>query len=275
MDTPSTLFDFDDPPVSEVALAIQFDSIVADVLDLATFSARVKGDFPSREERPPHAPMEEEFGRPSPTDPFRVEVLDRPPTPRFWLLSEDGSRLIQIQSDFFALNWRKLDDSQEYPRYSALRADLARYLEELRQVIVAEGKASDIRPAWFEVTYVNHIVGRDNERPPLSDVLAAVRPLDSDFLPPAEDGQMSERFLIEEDGQAIGRLLYAIVPAFRAADGLPIWVLTLTARLRAREPALAEAFHRLDLGREWVVKAFVDLTTETMHKTWGLQRGKQ
>jgi hypothetical protein len=46
----------------------------------------------------------------------------------------------------------------------------------------------------------------------------------------------------------------------------------MTARLQAREPTVAEAFHRLDLGREWVVRAFVELTSETMHDAWELRR---
>jgi hypothetical protein len=52
-------------------------------------------------------------------------------------------------------------------------------------------------------------------------------------------------------------------------------IMTLTARgfpIRVAETSDIEAaFAFFDLGREWIVKGFKDLTTPAMHKVWGIK----
>jgi uncharacterized protein (TIGR04255 family) len=262
--------DFDDPPVIEVALAVQFKDPVIDVFDVAAFSVRVKDAFPQRVEHPARPPMEESFDELAEQAPFRLELLDRAPLPRFWLLTEDQSKLIQIQQDFFALNWRKVESSLLYPRYGQLRQELLRYLGELQEVLTAEGKPL-LQPNWCEVTYINH-VGPDSEgqRVPLHEVVTLANAVGDGFLPAAEDAQAAARFRIVEEGRPIGRLTVSVNPAFRATDKVPIWVLTMTARIRS-EPSVDAALARLDLGREWLSRSFRQLTTSRMHEQWQLR----
>lgn len=259
--------DFDDPPVIEVALAIQFEAAV-ESLDVATYGARIRSDFPKRSEQPPRPLLEERFDDLQEAPPFRLEILDRPPLSRFWFLSEDEGRLVQVQQDTFALNWRKLDASDEYPRYPALREKFIHYLGELQDVLSAEGKP-DLAPNWCEVTYINHVgPDSDGNRLPLYEVLSVMREPSFRFLPGAEDAQAAARFRILEDDKPIGRLIVNANAAIRAVDRAPIWVMTLTARIRASEPNREAALSRLDLGREWVVRGFADVTTERMHQEW-------
>jgi uncharacterized protein (TIGR04255 family) len=268
---PTAIIDVDDPPVTEVALAIQFESPTVQVLDVAAFSSRVKADFPDREEQPPLAPIEERFGAPSELESFQVEVLDRPPMPRFWLLSTDGTKLLQVQHDRIALNWRKRDEANEYPRYGQLREAFVSCVETFDDVLAGEGKGV-IQPNWCEVTYVNHIAPVDGRRPSLSEILTFIGQLpEGGFLPPPEDAQVAERFLIQEDGEPIGRLTLAVNPAIRRSDGAPVWALTLVSRIRPSEPTREGAFQRLDQGRLWAVQAFRELITGGMHEKWGLR----
>jgi uncharacterized protein (TIGR04255 family) len=255
--------------VAEVALAIQFDEPTVETLDVATFFGYVRKEFPRQAEQPAGPPMEERFEEPAPAEPFRFQLLDRPPMHRFWFLSEDESRLMQVQHDFLALNWRKMGESNEYPRYRVLRRDLARYAATLEKLLVKEGK-EPLRPSWCEITYINHIdAATKTGRLPLDAILTVLRsPPTRSFLPPPEDSQVAQRFVIRELDQPIGRLHVNAAPAYRAADGAPIWVFTLTARLRSKQPTVRGALSRLDLGRQWALGAFTDLTTKPMQRKW-------
>jgi uncharacterized protein (TIGR04255 family) len=256
----------------EVALAVQFGEPSLDTLDVAAFGERLRPEFPQREEQAPMPPLEERFeGGPQPS--VRFEILQTPPTPRFWFLSEDQSRLVQVQNHTVAHNWRRRG-SGEYPHYSALREALSRYLHELEDLLRAAGKPR-LEPNWCEVTYINHVPQAvDADRLPLDEVLTMVSAMDSPtFLPPAEDAQLAARFRIEENGAPVGRLTVLAAPAISAIDGQKIWALTMSAKALSAEPNVLSAFERLDLCHEWVVRGFRDVTTARMHDVWGLKEG--
>lgn len=216
--------------------------------------------------------MGESFDAPGmPTVQF--QVLGAPPMPRFWFMSDDQTRLVQVQHDLLAHNWRRMRPEDNYPRYDTLRDAYVHLLDELSDVLSAEGKLP-LKPNWSEVTYVNHIpaVNDDGNRINLHDVVAMVAPLsDSAFLPEPEDQQFAARFRIEEADRPIGRLTLAAAPATTIADGKEIWNVTLTARAMAREPTRDAALARLDLCHGWVVRGFRDTTTRDMHERWGLR----
>lgn len=67
----------------------------------------------------------------------------------------------------------------------------------------------------------------------------------------------------------VGRLHVELRPGTRKSDDAKLFVLTLTARGEPPSPDAAGllAFH--DLGHEWIVRGFTDLTTERMHEEWG------
>ena len=242
-----------------------------DSLDVATYASRIKEEFPRRAEQPPRPPMEERFDEPD-GPPVSIELLQAAPLPLFWFLTDDQSQLLQVQQDRFALNWRKVQSSAEYPRYPLLRERFSHYLEELADVLSAAEKGP-LQPDWCEVTYINQIDPEDGQRLPLRDVLSVVQDPAFDFLPEPEDAQAATRFRIIEDDAPIGRLIVSANPAVRAADRAPVWILTLTTRLKVASDSAEGILRRLDLGREWVVRGFVDLTTERMHTTWGMRNG--
>jgi uncharacterized protein (TIGR04255 family) len=268
----SSIVDFKRPPVVEVALAIQHGAPTADVLDIAALSTRLKGEFPAREEHPSRPPIQEQFGPVPPGPPFQIQFLSQPPMSRFWLLSANGSRLLQVQHDLVALNWRKVDDQRVYPRYGSLKQPLRRYIREYTEVLREAGK-SDLEPNWCEVLYVNHVMPLEGQkqRPPLSDVLAGIKPLRTKFLPDPEDAQFATRYVIEKNSQPLGRLTAMVSPAVRNEDQVPLWIFTLTSRVLASEPSVKSALAALDIGREWVVRAFKEMTTAKMHEVWQLQ----
>ena len=51
----------------------------------------------------------------------------------------------------------------------------------------------------------------------------------------------------------------------------PIYLVNLTARVMPRRSTVDGAMKALDVGHEWVVMGFKDLTTSEMHKHWELR----
>ena len=262
---------FENPPVVEVALAIQFATPVFDPITLGAYWAQIRGEFPNRDEQPPLAPMIEDFGAPTPGEPIRIELMNRLPMPRYWFLTGDQAELIQVQDDRFGFNWRKTPEGDSYPRYPALRA---KFDERLRQVLsTLEDSGEAAVPCWCEVTYINHL-GPDAEtggRPDLASILRVFQSRGTDFPPTPEDTQFGQRFLIpgaEGASGPIGRLYVSVASAFRVVDLAPIYVMTLTARGRPLTEDLEGALAFLDLGRKWIVRSFKGITTDNMHAAW-------
>lgn len=54
-----------------------------------------------------------------------------------------------------------------------------------------------------------------------------------------------------------------VQPALRATDNKPMYVMSLTAR-----GLYGVGMDFLDIGRQWIVKSFEQLTTEEMHRIW-------
>jgi uncharacterized protein (TIGR04255 family) len=268
------LISFDRPPVVEVALAVQFEPNTVSALQAALFRKRVLADLPEYQEQIARPPIEEDFSPPGLRPPISFELLTAPPSPRYWLLSRDGARLVQLQHDLMAANWRRLPSGESYPKYPALRSVLRDRLGDLNAILVEEGQ-TPIKPDWCEVTYVNHVapLGSEVDPPSPQRVLKWFTVVGEGFLPHPEDAQLNMRFLMTDDAEKPrGRLHVSLASAFRAEDRVPIWTLTLTARVRSDEPSIDGALSALDDGRAWADRAFEEITTAEMHDVWGLER---
>lgn len=264
--------DFDKPPVVEVALGIQLVGEPIDLEALAALAIELKPEYPHRQQLDPVPRSLETFAR-GPVTP-QVEVrLGHVPLPRTWLVSDDQHYLIQVQADRFILNWRRVDVGDEYPRYAhlrpkfdKLRGRLFAILEDLKQTPIIE---------QVEVTYVNELIGPDSwepDRHPLLDgMLTTVKDLDPHgFLPVPEDSAYFARYRIPgPNREPIGRLLVSTEAAYRTAGGVPIYLLKLTTNLAGTFNTDDETVSALDKGREWIVKGFLQLTTQAMQTEWG------
>jgi|ERR1700730_1115159 uncharacterized protein (TIGR04255 family) len=94
---------FRKPPVSEVALGVQFSAVLNPV-HLGLYYQRVKTRFPKIQMQSPVLPVFETFGTgglPGPQFAFTHGMQ-----PRMWFLSDDDNFLIQLQSDRLLVNWR-------------------------------------------------------------------------------------------------------------------------------------------------------------------------
>lgn len=204
----------------------------------------------------------------------KVEFEQGYPPARVWLLNEEETELYQLQHDVFACNWRRHVPSATYPRYSHVRSQFEKGFRAFTS-FAEENQLGEVSPLRCEVSYVNHLpAGEGWEKfGELHKVLSGcsfVRP--STFLPEAEEIRLLRRFAMRDDTRQFrGRLTVSANPAFRKPDKHPLVVLTLTARGAPISPGIEGVLGFFDLGREWIVRGFVDLTTEEMHRIWGLK----
>lgn len=266
--------DFEHPPVNEVAFSVQFASEVTDEVGiLASFLPKLRerfpGQYPGLEKQPPVPPASETFGSGPFQQQIQLQLLQTPPALRYWLLSADKRFLVQIQPDRFMFNWRAQEPDDEYPHYDTLRPRF----EELLGLFLEHVAERDPVIAWCELQYVNPIVvDNDGEsHGQLAHILRfLVRDPERTVLPPVEDTQLQMRFRIKnDDGEPIGRLYLSAIPALRATDNRPAYLVTLLARGRPADgKSLESAFEFFDRAHTLIVNAFKEVTTPEMRERW-------
>lgn len=269
----SLLPSFAKPPVNEVVLSVAFDRPPGlSIAHLGDFwHQHLRSDFPQIEEQAPYHRPVEILGPPAPPA-MNVQLMDRPPSPRLWAKSADGTRLVQLQADWFAFNWRDAPDSElEYPRWPAIENGFLTQLRRLAEYLRRQ-EFGEIVARQCEVTYINQIRPGGkvwSSHADLDRVLTLVGSPDG-FLPRPETLQLTTAFRLKDPGGGTdrGRVHVTAQPAFQREDNLPIIVLTLVAR---GEPAATDEGGVLDflrMGHEWIVRGFADLTTPAMHEEW-------
>jgi uncharacterized protein (TIGR04255 family) len=265
--------EFDNPPVSEVVLSVQFDEIAGlKAAHLGLLWSLFRDDFPVTEDQPPLGAVFETFGpgsgevRPA----FRFPGFARMPLPRQWFVSADGTELLQFQTDRLAHNWRKTSSDGEYPRFEKL---LTSFLDEISTVerFLADGAMPPLAPNQCEVTYVNDIRVEPSFDDSTRRLFKVWNHAPSDLLEHEEDAGFVIRFIMKDGPQPVGRLT---VQSGRiiGQEGEPLVRFTLTARGAPLGPGIDGVVGFFNLAHRYIVTGFADLTTNEMHEVWGRRR---
>jgi len=262
-----SLPDYDNPPVVETAIGVEFASLEKwEVPYFGLFWQHIQAAYPHFEVKPPVVTEVEkpqvEFGH------SQISLLEvSKPLVRCWFLNEARTELIQVQNDRLIHNWRKVSGGEPYPHYDNIRPAFERDWEQFCEFLSLHGLGMpDVRQC--EVTYVNHIdrgEGWDTfaDLPGVFPSWAGATP--ENFLPVPESILLNVSYLMPEKQ---GRLRIAVVHAFRQTDARETLQLTLTARGKPASNAVPDLLKWLDLGREWVVRGFTDFTSRRMHELW-------
>jgi uncharacterized protein (TIGR04255 family) len=272
---PEHLPDFREPPLVEVVLGVQFASIAGfRIVHAGLLWQEYRALFPRIVEQPPLNPLFETSSAPGSSDRgFQIELTAGPPVPRLWFLNQDQTQLLQFQPDRLIYNWRKVGSTSaaDYPRYETIKVRFVEQYATLQSFLCSQGLES-IKPNQCEVTYVNNIHSDQNEDL-ASSIGRVIRfwtdPPSSGALTPLEDMRFLFRSPLRgEDGSFLGRLTVAVEPAGRQ-NGVRIIRLTLTARGLPLQDTDEGVFQFFDLGRDRIVRAFTEVTTDEMHIRWG------
>jgi uncharacterized protein (TIGR04255 family) len=253
--------------VIETLLSVQFAQLEKfSIPYFGLFWNEIREAYPGHAIKPPLGQQVEQFGAP-PGPPTLGFAITQEPLARCWFISREDDQLIQVQRDRFIRNWRKGPQTPEYPEYSVLRprfeADWLRFVRFLEREQLGRPEVNQC-----EVSYINHIpIGAGESS---FGKLEGVLKILSDnpnrgFLPEPEILVLNTSYIMHDKR---GRLYVSLNPAIRLDDGERVLQLTLTARGRPASTSHADVMAWLDLGHEWVVNSFADLTTRSMHDRW-------
>lgn len=270
---PADLPDFTNPPVTEVALGVQFNSIERFLTPhVGLLWETLREQFPTVEEHPPVAPSFETFGQgPQVGGNFGFHLQSFFRMPRMFFVKRNKTQLLQFQRDRFVHNWRKIGDEDPYPRFETMLSTFETGLQRF-STFLDEFSLGAMVPNQCEVTYINHVPLDSGET--IFDAFTrlfgtllsstTVRNLGS-----PEDARILLCYVIRNEDQApIGRLTVSAEPA-RTSDRTNIIQLSLTARGALTEPAISAVSKLLAIGREKIVYGFTDITSPAMHARWG------
>lgn len=279
---PADLPEYDNPPVVEVVLSVQFAELrnYRTVHGGLLWDKKFRTSFGEFSEHPPLDPTFETFGPPGAVDVgFSVKQMLGPPVPRLWFAMKNKTELIQFQADRFIHNWRKVKSEDTYPKYENIKEKFLCEIKDVEQFIQAE-HIGHIDPNQCEVTYVNHIYfEKDGDpRDKLEEILRPWAKVDADpgdegaTLPPLEDARFAARYVIKGgQNSPFGRLLIQAEPVV-AQNNQPIVRLNLTARGAPHAPSMDGVEEFFDIGREAIVRGFTAITTPAMHRIWGRRK---
>src|ERR1700675_3835102 len=95
---PSDLPDFEDPPLTEVAVSLQFNQLPGfGYVHLGPLWDRFRSRFGRVQYHPPLLPVFETFGLNQPaTQHLQVRIGNAPELPRMWFLADDDAELLQV-----------------------------------------------------------------------------------------------------------------------------------------------------------------------------------
>ena len=257
---------FEDPPLREVVLGIQFDRIVRwRAAHAGMFLSECAQEYAVVDECEPivhvREPSQEQHE-------LLVALLNQavpiPQPPRVRCTNKDRTRMLQIQADRLHVNWLR---EGPYPRYSALRDDFRRIVSDLQDFLQRHGIGA-LRPDLWELTYVN-LVPRGELWESPGDWHRVIRMASTAMPVPLEEWSLAAAridwaFHMRGD---FGNIYVALMPqAHLRQDALRF---TITARGPAT--SLESALEGLDRGHGEVVELFQAIPTERCHRLWRLK----
>ncbi|MCH8042639.1 MAG: TIGR04255 family protein [Planctomycetes bacterium] len=213
-----------------------------------------------RRDAPPILPQIEELDQPGGLKRANLQLVPRPPLPRVFFEHANGAWLIQLQQDRFLHNWREAPTAGDYPRYPAVRSQFSSQWS-CFQSFIADSKLGQLNVSQLEMTYMNHISPLPDDLD-IGDVFPDLRWRNSERdLEQPESLNVAYTFTSDNSSS---RLRANIKPGLHPEKG-KILLFDLTVRGTPDGDDFESWF---DKGREWIVTAFADLTSDRWHKQW-------
>ena len=143
---------FKNPPINEIIFGVGLTSD-------NNFNATVYGSFYNQ--------IKDEYTKVSNQIPLSLPGEDlhtkKITNPRVWFETTDKLKLIQVQSDCFYYNWRKMGD-KVYPGYKDIYDSFKSGWKKYSTLLKKEYSFNEPIATFFELSYINHIHGIDDDR---------------------------------------------------------------------------------------------------------------
>lgn len=260
--------DYKKPPVVEVSAGLQFAPIEGLTgAHVGSYWRLIRKDFPRAEEQPPILHKVEVFGMVEGEAEPEVRISTRLPLPRTWLLSEDGTTLVQVQQDRFHYNWRNLEPVNDYPRYKNVKAAFFENWKTFCKFLSDEGLAPP-QVDQCELVYINLIrkgEGWDTVAD-LSELFTASKwAARGQFLPDPEGVTWNARF-VWPDGRT--RMYVEQAPVRIKTDNSEAAQLRLIVRGSPETINDKSIDTWFDTAHTWIVEGFAALTDTRADELW-------
>ena len=268
---PDDLPEFDNPPINELVLGVQFapqpgysQIHAGDVWRL------FKDKYPLVQEYPALQPVFETFGQPTMQQSFNFELHAGGNHDRFWFMTQDGSELLQFQQDRFLHNWREVPGlGNPYPRFEVVfekfRRELLALADYFKGIAPPEARRA-FTCNQAEISYVNHI--HLSKGASASDVRQWLNIADFQESPADDFAIVWRRVLKNESGKPYARF-FGDVKTGLTQSGESMIVVSRTVRGIPSVASIGNVAEFLRQGREIIVREFAKMTTESAHKEWG------
>jgi uncharacterized protein (TIGR04255 family) len=267
-DTRADLPEFDNPPVGEVAVGVQFLPVPGlQGLALAPLRDLWRQSYPRTQEQAPLVPAIE--GAPPLLPQLQLRMVQAPSV-RVWFLSDDDTELVQLQPDRLLVNWRSGEAPAPYPRYRHMRQVFAQCFSDLDRFVAGE-QLGEIVITQVELSYINVIEVDPDDLGRMDYFLGGWSGAADHHLGQPEQSRLTLVFPIPDLGQPPVRLYVEVNPAQRP-NGQPVLFFTLTVRGNPGGKSLDETLRFLDGAHGHLVRSFAELTTESMHRIWQRRR---
>lgn len=140
---------YKNPPINELIIGVYFEPPLAQLQaeHIGLFWSQLRNEFPTIRQQA-------EIAVPIATQGFQIN-LEAYPMPRYWLIAEDETTLVQIQKNAFLLNWRK--GRKEYPHFDEVKAHFDRLLSAFEVFLKDELGIDRLPMRIAELTYTNLI----------------------------------------------------------------------------------------------------------------------
>lgn len=196
--------------------------------------------------------------------------------PRVWMRSNDGTELVQVQTDRFLRNWRRYHNvTIPYPSYETFnRPGFEDDFSNFREFTKDQG-LGELAIDQCEMTYINHI------RP--CGVWTEFAQLDKVFKGwgssyPALGGSRANTIgcrvrheVADDEGRYVGHLFVESDSGYLPGsndDVTPVIQFQLIVRGRPLGEGIIGVMPFMDFAHRVIVKSFADVTTPEMHKVW-------
>jgi len=276
------------PPVNEVVISASFEPQAAlDGPRLMVVMSDILAEFPNVTEMPPYEmatelPSDEQILQPVVP---QIQFISTPKMQqrRLWFTKTDEpALLVQAQSNYLALNWRRQDDEIEYPGFEELLGRFSHYLGVVESACIRTG-GQRLSLSQIEITYIN-ILKPDSVWSSFRDIsqVVAVQVPDMEKF---EHFNLGYAQAIEdpESGAFLGRVHVAVSTAYQPKiiaenelhplsirDMFPVLNLSITARSGKLSELVATISPRFELAHSAVDRAFRQITTKPARQNWGL-----